>query len=63
MAIQETQKFCKNCNKNVLARRPGTNHVLQLLLCIFTAGLWIPVWFLHSIRIGGWKCTQCGGKV
>lgn len=63
MATQETQKFCKNCNKKVLARRQSTNHILQLLLCLFTAGLWLPIWILHSIRIGGWRCIYCGSKI
>jgi len=62
MPFQKTQKFCKSCDKNILAERKGTNHILHLLLCFFTGGIWIPIWILHSIRIGGWRCPVCGSK-
>ena len=63
MSEQRKKKNCKSCEKSVLAVRPGINHVLHLLLSIITVGLWIPVWIAMSIRIGGWKCPQCGSSV
>lgn len=63
MGYQETSKYCKRCVKQVLARRKGTNHILHLLLSIVTGGIWIIVWILCSIKIGGWRCSQCGGRV
>lgn len=63
MAEQHTGKKCKYCQKNVMAVRPGTNHVLHFLISLFTAGLWIPLWIWFSIKIGGWRCTQCGRRV
>lgn len=33
----------------VLVKGEPFNHVLHLLLSIFTAGLWLPVWFLKAI--------------
>ena len=35
----------------LLAKRADhkTNHVLHLLLCIPTFGLWIPIWILVSV--------------
>lgn len=60
MAVQEATGFCKFCNKQVMIRRKGTNHILHLILSIITCGLWIIVWILVSIKIGGWRCTQCG---
>jgi len=62
MAQQEATGFCKVCNKQVMVRRRGTNHILHLLLTIFTAGFWLIIWILCSIKIGGWRCTQCGSK-
>lgn len=59
----KTQKHCKHCGCRVLAERPGTNHVLHLLLSILTAGLWLLIWFMASVKFGGWRCTRCGGKV
>jgi len=29
--------------------RQGPNHVLHLLLTVFTAGLWLPVWIIIAI--------------
>ena len=41
MAQQEATGFCRNCNRQVMIRRKGTNHVLHLLLTLCTAGLWL----------------------
>jgi len=62
MPVQEASGYCKRCNKQVMIRRKGTNHVLHLLLTLFTAGLWLLIWIPASIRIGGWRCVQCGAK-
>jgi hypothetical protein len=29
---------------------PGTNHVVHLLLTVFTLGLWAPVWLLIAVQ-------------
>ncbi len=63
MATEEARGFCPECGRNVLIRRPGTNHLLHLILAIITGGLWIPIWLLCSIRTGGWRCTNCGARV
>ena len=60
MAVQEKSGFCSVCDKQVMVRREGTNHVLHLILSVLTAGLWIIIWILAAIKIGGWRCTQCG---
>lgn len=62
MAIQEKSGYCKSCQKNVLMRRQGTNHILHLLLSIVTCGFWVIIWILTSIKVGGWKCPNCGGN-
>jgi len=63
MGIAHTEKYCKRCEKHVLAQKKTANHILHLLLSIFTAGLWIIMWILVGIRIGGWRCSQCGLKI
>lgn len=60
MAQQSKQGFCKTCNQMRLVNRPGTNHILHLLLSIITGGIWLIVWILTSVKIGGWRCSQCG---
>jgi ssDNA-binding Zn-finger/Zn-ribbon topoisomerase 1 len=58
---QEAAGHCRKCG-DVLVKRPGTRHVLHLLLSIVTMGFWIPIWLLCSIKIGGWRCSQCGKR-
>ncbi len=63
MGIDQTTKMCRTCNKHTVAHRPGTNHILHLLLTVLTAGLWLVIWILSAIKIGGWRCSQCGRAV
>ena len=63
MGFHESSGFCKRCNAHRLVRKKRASHVFHLLLTLFTAGLWLPIWCLHSIRIGGWRCSQCGAKI
>lgn len=63
MGDDRTSRFCRTCNRQALATRPGTNHILHLLISVFTLGLWIPMWILISIKIGGWRCNTCGMQV
>lgn len=58
--MARTSRYCKRCARDIMCERPDTNHVLHLLLSVFTAGLWLPIWVLCSIKIGGWRCLQCG---
>ncbi len=60
MANQETGGYCKHCDKKVMLQRPGSNHILHLIFSIITLGIWIPIWILISIQIGGWLCKDCG---
>lgn len=63
MAFQEASGWCKGCKRQRVIRRPGTGHVLHLLLTCLTLGLWLPIWVLSSIKIGGWRCGSCGRGV
>ena len=71
MAQEYTAGYCNSCKADRKLERRGTNHVLHLLITIvlyfFTlplfgigALIWIVVWFLSSIKIGGWHCSVCG---
>ena len=63
MSYQQKSKYCLYCQKQVLVNRPGTNHLLHLILTLVTGGLWLIIWILCSIKIGGWKCCRCGSVV
>jgi hypothetical protein len=58
----EATGYCKGCNRQVMIRRRGTNHILHLLLTLCTFGIWLVVWVLAGIKIGGWRCSTCGRK-
>jgi hypothetical protein len=60
MAMDQTSKFCRRCNKHTLHARPGTNHLAHALVTLFLCGFWLPIWILASLKIGGWKCQTCG---
>lgn len=64
MPIEETSGFCAYCQKPVLGRRDGINHVAYILLTIFTCGLWGIVWVLQvAFGRGEYACPTCGGVV
>ena len=63
MSYQQTSKHCRYCKKQVLVNRQGTNHLLHLFLTLFTGGLWLIIWILCSIKIGGWRCSICGSVI
>ncbi len=58
--MQQTQKYCTNCKGNELHARPGTNHLLHLLITMLLCGFWLPIWILSALKFGGWRCQRCG---
>ena len=60
---QETTKYCSGCQKYVLALRPGTSRLKQLVWTIITLGLWSIVWIRDSRRRPGWRCSECDQRV
>ena len=62
MTVQHASGYCRACGRRAAIHRPGTNHVLHLLLTLFSFGLWLPLWVLGSIQFGGWRCVACGMK-
>lgn len=63
MATQTIQRHCNTCQGPRPFDRPGTSHILHLLLTVFTAGLWLLVWVpLMMLGSGGsYRCRYCGG--
>ena len=71
MPFEEQTGYCKFCEKQVMVRRKGCNNILHFVITIilavitsplfFIGGvLWFGIWVLDSIKIGGWRCTNCG---
>ena len=63
MALEQIPRYCPTCRKQVIAIRAGTNHMVHLLLTLLTGGIWLIIWLLAAIKIGGWKCMHCGRKL
>jgi len=59
MSLQHATKHCPMCGAERICERPGPNHVLHLLLSLLTGGLWLFVWLVACLRVGGWHCTVC----
>lgn len=67
--IKYTRGWCDVCGENVKLEKQvkDTNHILHLLLSVFTGGLWVPIWILAVFNfdtdpINGATCSQCGSS-
>jgi len=61
MATNHTMHFCKRCQRSMPHFQPATCHVLHLLMCLLTVGLWLGVWALAGLANASQRtCTACG---
>jgi len=62
MSQEQTSGHCNACRRSTLMVREKPNHILHLLISLFTFGAWVLVWLLISVgKLGGkYRCTQCG---
>lgn len=61
MATQALSLFCARCAAETGHTKPTTNHVLHLLVSIFTAGLWVIPWIVISVMNNApARCSHCG---
>ena len=57
------QGYCHNCERNVSPKHTGTNHIVNLLLTLITAGLWLIVWLILAATQHVYTCPICGSVV
>ncbi|MGH7531008.1 MAG: hypothetical protein ACREMN_11550 [Gemmatimonadales bacterium] len=62
MSTDQKMLNCKSCGKPTLHLVQRPNHILHLLLSVFTAGLWLIVWVLVSMGEKKASCTVCGTR-
>ena len=62
MGVQVKSGHCPACGKQQKVERQGRNHILHLLLTIFTFGIWGFVWGMLLVTGEHWRCTECGSK-
>ena len=62
MAIQQASFFCPVCQQQRLfTRQESVNHILHLLVTLFSCGLWAFVWFIITVSHNPrFHCSQCG---
>jgi hypothetical protein len=64
MATNQTMYYCKRCARWTPHIQPATSHVLHLLLCLLTCGLWLGVWaVIVMVNFLRKTCTVCGRLV
>ena len=54
--------ICQTCGKSTVHLIERPNHVLHLLLTVFTFGVWIIVWLLVGLSERRATCTVCGTR-
>ncbi len=58
------RRWCRECDRYVLAHAKSLNAVGHAVLTLVTFGLWLPVAVLVAAWHGLWKparCPNCGG--
>jgi hypothetical protein len=62
----QEMSYCRTCTKPTLQiyNEDRCSHILHLLLSVFTAGLWLPIWLCCALSAGRGDptCTVCGTK-
>jgi hypothetical protein len=63
----QVMNLCETCDRSTvhLVQKTSCNHVLHLLLSIFTGGGWLIIWLLCAMSQGESRpvCTVCGTRV
>ncbi len=60
MADERKSGECLVCQRRVVVFRKIANHLLHLVLSLFTAGFWVLIWLLAAMSPGPWRCAACG---
>ena len=62
MGEVRTTLWCNRCQRNTGHLRQTANHVVHLLVFLFTCGLWIIMWAIFAIlaQSNPSHCVVCG---
>lgn len=56
-------RYCPECDRRVRVVADTPNHILHLLLTVFTVGAWLLVWIIFCLFSGTYRCSRCGTAV
>ena len=62
MATDHKMLKCKTCGKPTMHLVERPNHILHLLLTVFTFGLWLIVWLFMGMSEKKATCAVCGSR-
>lgn len=62
MSTSQIMIHCKRCGKPTIHLAQHPNHIMHLLLTVFTAGLWLIVWVFAAAGTQKPQCTVCGKR-
>lgn len=60
MSTEHARGQCDTCEEDRRVSREKPNHILHLLLTIFTVGAWVIVWIALAMNPKPWRCDTCG---
>ncbi len=63
MAHRVEYHHCENCRDVMPFNKDVANHVLHLLVSIFTCGLWVIAWAIIALSSGEMRCGNCGNTL
>ena len=65
MKTTQEQRFCQNCDEIMPCTKKVPNHVLHLLLTLFTGGLWTFIWLPVTLFAMNSKfsCIKCNREI
>jgi len=62
MFVKYRRNWCANDRKFVLAQSKRPHHFLHGLVSLGTAGLWLPIWLVLTLKTDTrFLCPECGG--
>ncbi len=61
-SMQQLSLQCAKCDAVMPHNAAVTNHILHLLMSLFTIGIWLVVWLVVAVKNADTKakCVKCG---
>lgn len=63
---KQEMHYCQSCKQGTMQSSHKANHVVHVIMCLLTAGFWLPIWAICAIFGGqnlngkNYSCCVCG---